>query len=872
MINSRLFNSLCTVFLVCILFNGYGFVSPPNLSSPTSGVTLKFFEASLSVSSVSTATGYQFQYDTSANFNSSQLRKDTSSKTFIYTQTLRKGMKYYWRARAYKPGDTSDWSNTNNFTIFTTYELNQPFNNTTGPLRSLNGLSSASFRPATYIFEADTSAGFASPLHVTRLLSSPQFIDTPLFQFGHTIYWKARAVSELGDTVAWSSTFKYTIYKQPTINTTSSSVHPQTILTWSSTFLAQVVFQLDTNSSFSSPLLVEKTLNPATLRDTLRDLRFGYKYYFRIRGKFDTCFSSWSTTISFTVYASEIITNPSFHSTLNTLFVNFSWRQLTGTSPQFQFAKDSAYTQLIKDTVITGTSTSYPYPIALDMNTRYYVRIRYMHAKDTSIWTYNYFTTYNGAVDLSSPNNNLKSAEVRPRFLFRPQTWATSYVMEIDTGKVFGSTPSSYYIRIVSFTPQSIFVYADTTLRYNQDYVWRVYAIKGNDTAAPSIAYTLKTAASPLLYFPQNNYVGIGTATNGLITGIKGSSFVQWELDTSMLFNSPEYATGTDIHKPDDFDPNHIALNFPGDRLFKKTYYWRARCLNAVDTSKWTAPFFFSTTTDPYIIAPIDGAVNVALNATLIWSIQGSASDYRYQYQFATDSNFATKPIITLPANESAQAAVTGNLGTQYYWRARATHPRDTSGWTPITRYKTIDVPVISPPNLLSPPANTTNLPIEPVMLTWSFTSFATTYDVQVARDINFTNIAASANTAGTGAQFSGMQPRSRYYWRVRGRMDAVVSTWSTTQWFQSGDPTGLSEATTNLQVLLYPNPATTEVTLSAPETFAVSVFDAKGSCIYQQENANTTHILQTGDWAKGLYLVKITAEDGVMMQRFIVE
>lgn len=821
---------------------------------------------------MSTATGYQFQYDTSANFNSPLLRKDTSSKTFVYTQTLRKGVKYYWRARAFKPGDTSTWSNTNNFTVFTKYELTQPANNSTGVLRTFNGVVGALFRPTTYIFEADTASGFNSSLHVIKTFSFINFIDTPLFKFGHTIYWKATAINEFGDTLAWSDTFKYTIYTQPTLNTNSSFTDPQTIVSWPSTGSAQVLLQLDTTNTFSSPHLFQKIIVPGGIRDTLRNLLFGRKYYYRIRAEFDTSFSNWSTTNRFTVYPFENFTNPGYQSTLNNLFVNFGWRALAGTSPQFQFARDSAFSQLLKDTIITGT-TSYLYPVALDLNTRYYIRIRYMHAKDTSIWTSNYyFTTYNGQINLNSPANNLQASDVRPRFMFKGENWATYHVMEIDTGKTFGATRSSYYVKITSFSPQIIYLYADTTLRYNQDYVWRVYAIKGNDTATPSITYTLKTAAAPVLYFPPNNSVGVGTASNGLITGIKGSSFVQWELDTSPLFNSPEYASGTDIHKPDNFDPNHILLHFPVDRLFKTTYYWRARCLNAVDTGKWTTPFFFNTTTDPYTTGPANGSVNVGLNPKLTWSIQGSATDYRYQYQLATDSNFATKSILTLPADESAEVTVACAYQTQYYWRARATHPRDTSGWTAIAWFKTIDAPVILPPTLLNPPANATNLPVEPITLSWSTAAFATSYDVEVASDVNFSNIVASANTPGTGAIFSGMQPRSRYYWHVRGRMGTIVGTWAAARWFESGAPTGLAETTTNLKVLMYPNPATTEVSLSASQPFSVSVFDAKGACVYLQQHATTTHVLQTGNWARGLYMVKITAENGVMMQRLVVE
>jgi hypothetical protein len=846
-----------------------GALSAPTLSTPISGVTLKSFEAGLYVRSVTNATGYQFQYDTVITFNSGLMRQDTSSQTFIFTQTLLKGKKYYWRARAFRPGDTSSWSGINNLTIFTKFELFQPPNNTSGTVKGLTCGPAGNYTLPIYVFEVDTTLNFNSPLHVIRNQSTRLFIDTPLFKFGNTLYWRATAISSLGDTLDWSETYKYSIYVQPTIYSNSSFVDPKLIISWPTMDLAEVVVQMDTSANFTSSRLTEKILAPGTLRDTLKDLMFGDKYYYRIRAKYDTFLSNWTIVKSFTVYATESITNPSYHGTANNLIINFTWRDMDGTMIQFQLATDTGYSQLMKDTLLTGTN--YLYPDTFDLNTYYYMRIRFMHAKDTTPWVTNYFHTYTGQVNLGAPSSNQQNVNVRPQFAFIAQKWADSHMLEVDTGTSFGSLHSPYYININSFTSGSFYTTVDTTLRYGQNYVWRVSAIRGTDTGEASTPYIFKTTANPTLYFPPNNFIGIGTSTNGLITGIKGSAFVQWELDTTLLFNSAEYATGIDEHVADDFDPNHIVLNFPKDRLFKTAYYWRATCINIVDTSDWSPAFLFNTTTDVVITNPVNGSVNVPLKPSLQWSVQGSASDYRYQYQLSTDSNFSIKPITTLPQDESAIVTVTCNYGTKYYWRARATHSRDTSGWSAIAWFTTINAPVISPPVLLFPPANATNIPLTPVTLAWSTIQNATTYDVQVASDANFSSVVANANTPGTGALFSGIQPSSRYYWRVRGKMDDLPGTWSVARWFESVLAVGLSETVADIQLSIYPNPAKDELNIASQKSFTIAVYDTKGTCVYQNNNEQTTIKIDTKEWKQGLYIVRITNEENVLSQKLII-
>lgn len=867
---SLFFILLFTLLLQCMSGNS---MNTPTLQSPLSAITLNNFEAFMTVGNVTGANGYQFQYDTLIDFSSPHLRGDTSSKTYFTTKMLLMGKRYYWRARAFKSGDTSDWSLPNYFTVFTKTNLGQPTNNSSGNVRNLVSYNVASYSTATYFFEADTTPLFNSPLHVLKTTSLPSFADTPLFNFGYTIYWRARAANNLGDTLQWSDTWKYTITTKPEFNGNLSGVNPEFRFSWTSNYfdINETVVQTDTSPTFSSTMLTEKLIPKGFSTDTLKQLMFGKKYYVRIRSKFGDHYSDWSNTRIFTVSANGNINSPYQGQTLNALTGTFTWTRLDGTYTQFELYKDSTYTQLINDTVLYNSSGFYGSD-TLAFETRYYLRIRYYHARDTTPWVKRDFKVYGGAIVLSSPFNNQQNLDVRATFRFRRENWASSYIMFIDTGLTFRDTASSYRITATTFKFDQIgYASLDTTLRYGQNYSWRVLAVRGSDTTEPSYTSTFKTKTAPVLYFPSNNMVGIGTQTNALITGINGSAWVQWQLDTSAEFQSGEHYEGTAPHVPDDFTPAYVGIEWPEELLFDSRYYWRVRCINAIDTSAWSSPFNFTTTTDPYLSEPANNALNQEINVKLRWSVQGSSADYTYQYQLSTNDSFANASVINLAKGASAEVTVNCAYKTKYYWRVRAFHSRDTSVWSATFSFTTKPAPVINPPQLLFPGANATNLPVEPLTLAWSTLSNVSAYEIEIAKDAAFTEVLTRGSTEGTAVLFSGMLEKSRYYWHVRGTLGSIIGPWSVTRWFETASLTGLFETTTVIPFSMQPNPASAFINITAEQAGTVAVFNSTGQCVFSNDQLQKEHYIHTGNWNKGVYFVMIRTKEGQATKRLLV-
>lgn len=860
-----------TVF--CFLFtinSSWAFLPQPYLLSPTSGVQLNAFEASVLVNTISQATGYQFQYDSVATFTSNYFFNAHSQTSSNKSPSFRKGLKVFWRARAYKSGDTSAWSDVYNFTTAIKMASNGPITNTTGAVRPLSAYPVTSINQATYLFKVDTTPLFNSPLYTIKIQQESFFIDSTLFQFGRKLYWTCTAVNRDGDTLDWSDVNNYTFYTQPLLNNISANIHPRNIITWPTTSLAMVELQWDTAANFSSVRLQTKLLAPVNIQDTQYNLLFDRRYYFRIRAKFGNNVSDWSVVRNGLVYGLGAVTSPSNAAGTVLLKPTISWAARTGSTSQLQLYADSAYTILILDTFVTGPSITFP--TTLKLNKKYYTRLRHMHALDTTAWSSTWFKTYTGQINLGPPNNNAINQDVRLRFYVRKDTWADKAVIEIDSGSVFSANPTRFFISCDSLKYDGAFYYyLDTSVGYGGTFVWRAYQIMGTDTAERSLPRVFITKTVPTLYFPPNGMVGIGTSTGALIAGINGSEWVQWQLDTTTQFNSPELAQGIDLHIPDDFTPQYVNLNFPTDRLFEKTYYWRARCINRMDTSNWTNPFNFSTTTQMQLLTPVNNATAVSIRPYLSWSIQGSVSDFGFQYQLISDTLSGAPISRTLIGKEESGDTALCGFSTKYYWRARAFHSRDTSSWSSYGSFTTVNRPVIGIPVLTSPANGQLNVPLAQLTLSWGATANASSYDAQVSTDEQFNTVVASGNTTARSVLFTGQQINTKYWWRVRGRLDTLFGSWSAPRWFQTVPPVGLNSTEINLNTIIFPNPADQKLNIETQQPSSIVVYDLLGTKVFESIMENTSHHVETKTWKQGIYLLKVEINQRVEFRKIEV-
>jgi hypothetical protein len=88
----------------------------------------------------------------------------------------------------------------------------------------------------------------------------------------------------------------------------------------------------------------------------------------------------------------------------------------------------------------------------------------------------------------------------------------------------------------------------------------------------------------------------------------------------------------------------------------------------------------------------------------------------------------------------------------------------------------------------------------------------------------------------------------------------------------------GLKEEVKNLDVIIYPNPASEIVTIdlrqsgfNSQQNPIIQIFDLTGRLIKTSEMTNSLLQLNTADWSEGTYLIYVTVNDQTVVKKLVV-
>jgi hypothetical protein len=236
---------------------------------------------------------------------------------------------------------------------------------------------------------------------------------------------------------------------------------------------------------------------------------------------------------------------------------------------------------------------------------------------------------------------------------------------------------------------------------------------------------------------------------------VDGATKYDVQVDNDPAFASPELNTTT---------TNRRII--PTTALPPGQVYWHVRAVNSAnEKSDWSADqFTVAAVAKPVPLSPVDGTVlSQPSNPPLLsWSASQGATSYTVEVDgdadFIGDASYTTK---------TTSLVVPDPLGAgDYFWRVTATkatgivsEPSDAS---------TFVIGALAAPVLVAPD-DSVNVAIEDVVLDWLPVRGAKTYDVQVALDAGFNNMALDV----TGVQGTRYSPpvtlnNDQFWWRVR--------------------------------------------------------------------------------------------------------
>jgi hypothetical protein len=213
------------------------------------------------------------------------------------------------------------------------------------------------------------------------------------------------------------------------------------------------------------------------------------------------------------------------------------------------------------------------------------------------------------------------------------------------------------------------------------------------------------------------------------------------------------------------------------------SYYWRMSSNGTGGTGSWSGYFTFTTAmvipAAPNLTSPTDGSLDVSLTPTLSWSSVSYAG--YYGVQISTSPGFETTVLNVNGLNNPGYTVQPGTLanGIMYYWRANASNTGGTGLWSAVWHFTTVVAPP-PPPSLISPANGATGVSVTPT-LTWSTSSGATKYNIQIALSDNFSSIVYNDSSTTTSKTIpSGVLSGNQlYYWRVSAENIGGVSAWS---------------------------------------------------------------------------------------------
>lgn len=281
-------------------------------SSQNPDATIAWDSVIVSPTLITGVSFYDFQVDTSTNFNSPLLVNGTvPSNIFKYkNMNLRFHTTYYWRVRPRHAGGAGTWDTTLwNFKILRKPTLTSPGNNATNQFLNV-ALKWNVSNPITgilaYQYQIALDQNFTS---IVNSSESAANIDTAQFlRFGTTYYWRVRA-RHLTDTSEWSLTYNFTVInivvlKLPANNAVNVAQKP--LLVWTKqTGITGYQVELDSVNTFTNPLVTFKPKAADVQYQVTAKLLYLKKYYWRMRAFAGTAVtadtSDWSPTWSFTV-------------------------------------------------------------------------------------------------------------------------------------------------------------------------------------------------------------------------------------------------------------------------------------------------------------------------------------------------------------------------------------------------------------------------------------------------------------------------------------------------------------------------------------------------------------------------------------------
>jgi uncharacterized repeat protein (TIGR02543 family) len=423
------------------------------------------------------------------------------------------------------------------------------------------------------------------------------------------------------------------------------------------------------------------------------------------------------------------------------------------------------------------------------------------------------------APTLVSPAIGATNQSINPTLSWSAVSGATSYEVQVSTISSFSNIVKDTTVTILSLT---IGPFSN-----GATYYWQVRAKNTGGISAWSSIWNFTTivaaSGTPTLSSPANG--ATNQSINPTLSWNSVTGAATYEVQVSMASNFATTIKDTTL--------TGTTLTI-GPLSNSTLYYWQVRANNTGGSSAWSTIWNFTTIVaasgTPTLSSPANGATNQFINPSLSlsWNSVTGALTYRLQVSTAPDfSSGIAYDDSTRTTNLQAISGLSNN--TTYYWRVRAKNTGGVSAYSSTWIFTTvIAAPPAPTPSL--PVNNATNQSINPTF-TWSASSSAATYEVQVSATNSFASPLKDTTLNGTilTLPFS-LSNSTPYYWHVRAQNVGGASAYSSTWNFMTiiaAPPVPVLSSPLNIATNQSINPTFTWIAASTALTYEVQVATA---------------------------------------------
>ena len=792
-------------------------LKPPTAPTPLAASSVTAATATLNWTSVTDATGYDWELYTGDFLV--RLSFGSSTTTSANVTGLSAATRYRWRVRAKNSAGSSDWVNAE----FTTplpppaTPQNLSANSTTvGANLSWGPVSAA----AKYFVQVATDQNLTNIVLTDSSTTSSKTVGG---LSGGTKYWWHVQASNAGGLSGWTiSSFTTLSLSVPSalgsVPTATSVTLAWGVVSEASSYVVEVHDKANYNS-------LVKSLTATTNSASVGDLTSGQRYYWQVQAVNAGGKSGWAQSDFTTLVALPDPPTNLKVAGVTTTAATLSWDG-GGSGVKFELK--------VTPGNLDDASASSPYALSqLTPGTTYTWQVRATKSGNSSAWvngpSFKTDTVSTPPPGGLNPPTNLEVTDVgstTATLKWEGSGSGVKFEIAVSPGNINDNNASSPY-SLSKLTP-------GTT------YSWQVRATKGTSTSSWATGQTFKTLDStvskvPTLVAPPNESQSASTNPTLVWHGVAGASGYQIDVSTKDNFSGGQTQR---------YSSSDTTLKLSGLSA-KATYFWRvAAGTSTSQNQNWSDVWKFLTSDStvsgaPVLVSPSNGSENISLAPTLVW--KGVSGTTGYQIEVSTRDNFSGGQTQSYTSADTTLKLSGLKVKTTYYWHVAAgTAITSHQNWSDAWDFTTADTSKIpaTPSVTCDPRANS-------AMFTFDAVSGATSYDVKVLDKQNNGTVVGSASTsdASKAVVVSGLDTKTKYFYQATVTVAAMTSLPATGS-FTTLDASTLPSA---------PNVSLSAAANSVTFTFAVvagaSSYDVR--VLDKQNNGNVVASASTSDPAK---------------------